>query len=326
MISFQPFFDLITDTPLEAFKEQIEEAIDSRFTQRQHGDLESWVNRIEALPTIATNNINFSSDAIEIGAAAECSISNQLDVRSALEMLHPWRKGPWNLFGISVDSEWRSNLKWNRIIQQISPLKGRNILDVGCGNLYYGWRMLNEQPRMVIGIDPSQKFLAQFALIKRFAARQPIHYLPMRSEDFPAKTECFDTIFSMGVLYHRRSPFDHLLELFSGLREGGELVLETLVIDGDRNKLLVPEDRYAQMPNVWFIPSCDGLEVWLKRTGFENVRLIDLSVTTVEEQRSTDWMRFHSLAEYLDPDDPSKTVEGYPAPKRASFIATKPYS
>ena len=56
----------------------------------------------------------------------------------------------------------------------------------------------------------------------------------------------------MGVLYHRRSPIDHLLELKGCLQTGGELVLETLVIDGGLGEVLVPENRYAKMRNVWF--------------------------------------------------------------------------
>ncbi|PMC22346.1 tRNA 5-methoxyuridine(34)/uridine 5-oxyacetic acid(34) synthase CmoB, partial [Klebsiella aerogenes] len=44
----------------------------------------------------------------------------------------------------------------------------------------------------------------------------------------------------MGVLYHRRSPLDHLWQLKDQLAPGGELVLETLVIEGDENTVLVP--------------------------------------------------------------------------------------
>ena len=46
-------------------------------------------------------------------------------------------------------------------------------------------------------------------------------------------------------------------------------------------------------------------------------------VTSTDEQRRTDWMINESLSDYLDPDDPALTVEGYPAPKRAVLIARK---
>ena len=128
----------------------------------------------------------------------------------------------------------------------------------------------------------------------------------------------------MGVLYHRRSPLDHLVQLKDQLVSGGELVLETLVIEGDENSVLVPTSRYAQMRNVYFFPSAKALKVWLELVGFEDVRIVDENVTSVDEQRTTDWMTHNSLPDYLDPNDPSKTVEGYPAPRRAVLVARKP--
>ena len=128
----------------------------------------------------------------------------------------------------------------------------------------------------------------------------------------------------MGVLYHRRSPLDHLQELKNSLRAGGELVLETLVIDGELGKTLMPEQRYAKMNNVWFIPSVPTMELWLRKCGYKNVRCVNVANTTIEEQRATDWMTFESLESFLDQDDHSKTIEGYPAPRRATLICQAP--
>jgi tRNA (mo5U34)-methyltransferase len=75
------------------------------------------------------------------------------------------------------------------------------------------------------------------------------------------------------------------------------------------------------MGNVWFLPSTDTLLGWLRKLGFRDVQLVDVTVTSTAEQRSTDWMRFHSLADFLDPADSSKTIEGYPAPRRATITA-----
>ena len=46
-----------------------------------------------------------------------------------------------------------------------------------------------------------------------------------------------------------------------------------------------------------------------------------MCVTSLDEQRRTDWMTSESLAEFLDPNDRSKTIEGYPAPLRAVLTA-----
>ena len=205
----------------------------------------------------------------------------------------------------------------------IANLKDRTILDVGCGNGYHCWRMLGEGAKAVIGIDPSQKFLAQFSVIKKYLGQHPVHLLPLGIEDMPSdmNKNGFDSVFSMGVLYHRKSPIEHLLALKHLLAPKGQLVLETLVIDGDENQVLVPSDRYAQMRNVWFLPSAKALELWLSRAGFKNIRTVDINQTSLEEQRPTEWMQFHSLQNFLDPNDINKTIEGLPAPKRATLVA-----
>jgi tRNA (mo5U34)-methyltransferase len=101
-------------------------------------------------------------------------------------------------------------------------------------------------------------------------------------------------------------------------------VLETLVISEDYGQLLVPEDRYAQMRNVWFLPSVPELTRWLERCGFSNVRCVDLNQTSTAEQRTTDWMQWNSLESFLDPNNHDLTVEGYPAPLRAVMVCNTP--
>ena len=187
--------------------------------------------------------------------------------------------------------------------------------------------MLGEGASRVIGIDPSPKSVYQFYAIKHFAGEHhPVDVLPFGIEHMPPKLKAFDTVFSMGVLYHRRSPMDHLLELKELLRNGGQLVLETLIIDGKEGESLLPQGRYAKMPNVWFLPSADSLISWMRKIGLRNPRMVDQCKTTTEEQRSTDWMTFDSLETFLDPEDPNKTIEGYPAPIRAVFVAEAPAS
>ena len=238
-------------------------------------------------------------------------------------MFLPWRKGPFQVGKTLVDTEWRSDWKWQRISRHIEPLEGKRVLDIGCGNGYHLFRMLGAGADLALGIDPTILFNYQFSLLQRLSQPNRAYLLPLRSEHLP-QFGGFDTVFSLGVLYHRRSPIDHLKELLSFAKPGGELVLETLIVEGDQNTLLIPRDRYAKMANVWFIPSTSMLELMLRRAGFVDVKTVDVNVTSIEEQRATRWMKFQSLEDYLDPTDNTKTVEGYPAPARAVLVARKP--
>lgn len=291
-----------------------------------HGKREEWLQALAQLPPSTPSIVDLNAAAIQMGQAQDLSPEQQVVLRQSLETFIPWRKGPFNLFGNYIDTEWRSDWKWQRVLPHLSDLTGRSILDVGCGSGYHLWRMRGAGAKLVIGIDPSLFFLMQFQCVRHYLPYEPVYYLPLKSEDLPTlkEGEGFDTVFSMGVLYHRRSPLQHLQELKGVLRAGGELVLETLVVEGDERTVLMPEDRYGKMRNVWFIPSTALLELWLRRLGFVAIRTVDVGQTSLEEQRRTEWMRFESLADFLDPTDHNKTIEGYPAPKRAVLIAQLP--
>ena len=290
-----------------------------RLLHKPHGDLPRWRAAVDALPA-GPAPCDLDRDTITVGAPGDADLGS---LRGALEGLMPWRKGPFEFFGLPVDTEWRSDWKWRRVAPHLSDLRGRQVLDVGCGSGYHGWRMLGAGADTVLGIDPTPLFLMQYLAVRRYAPAAPFWFAPLRMEELPADSRAFDTVFSMGVLYHRRSPLDHLMELAGALRPGGELVLETLVVEGDGNTVLMPEGRYAAMRNVFFLPSAAHLAVWLRRCGFEAVRCVDEGVTTTDEQRATEWMRFQSLPDFLDPDDPGRTREGHPAPRRAVLVARK---
>ena len=314
----------LAGSPLEQWAARLPEQVRRGLDPRRHGDLPRWEAALASLPDVRPSAVDLSADAIRIGRASDLAPEQRRMLEQGLRGLHPWRKGPYELFGLYVDTEWRSDWKWRRLIDHVTPLDGRWVLDVGCGNGYHAWRMRGAGAARVIGIDPSPLFVMQFQAVKRYLRAEPVDVLPLGIDDLPPKLETFDTVFSMGVLYHRRSPLDHLLQLKDALRAGGELVLETLIVEGDENRVLVPEGRYAKMGNVWFIPSVPLLERWLRRCGFGDVRVVDVTPTTTAEQRATAWMTFQSLADFLDPADPSRTVEGYPAPVRAVVVANRP--
>jgi tRNA (mo5U34)-methyltransferase len=304
--------------------------LDARFAPHGHGDLPRWHAALGALPELPVHDVDFG-DTVTITGPITPAARAQL--QALLLELHPWRKGPFSLFGIDIETEWRSDWKWRRVAPHVGPLTGERILDVGCGNGYFGWRMLAAGAAGVVGIDPTLLFCMQHRAIDRYVSawqeqRQARDrsagarnwVLPLRFEELPAAR--FDRVFSMGVVYHRRDPLEHVNRLCAYLRPGGTLVLESLVVTDGPD--LVAPDRYARMRNVWTVPAVATLGRWLAAAGLTDVRVVDVTPTTTAEQRSTSWMRFESLADALDPGDPNRTVEGHPAPVRAVVLGRKP--
>lgn len=326
----------LTTSPEE--KQALAELVWQRLTQ--HGDFSRWEEALKQLDAVLqllphhhslTNELNRA--APQVGALGPHSAA----VESSLRQLGPWKKGPFSLHGVELDAEWRSCLKWERLTKLASAWEGRRVLDVGCGNGYFLLRILGQGARLALGLDPSVLFTMQYRALARcfslydssgspssLTKSSALSFLPLTLEQWEPQQLSFDTVLSMGVLYHRRSPLDHLLQLKSCLRPGGELLLETLVIEGPTGMTLLPSDRYAGMRNVWFLPSPATLESWLLRAGFQSLDFSPLAPTTEEEQRSTTWASGPSLSDFLDPHDPTRTREGHPAPQRLLVRAHNP--
>lgn len=286
--------------------------------QHNHGDLPRWREAIGELPKVSPH-LALDRAAPELGGFA----ADMDRLRETLMAFHPWRKGPLKLAGQLIDTEWRSDWKWQRIAPHID-LHEHRVLDIGCGNGYFGWRMLAAGAKWVAGIDPTLVFVMQWLACRHFAPGTANYVLPLGIEHLPDLPAGLDTVFSMGVLYHRRDPLHHLQRLHELLRAGGVLVLETLVLPSRmKSKELVPEGRYARMRNVWSVPSIELLRQQLNQAGFDQVKVADITPTSLNEQRTTDWMTFESLDKALDPNDGSRTIEGYPAPIRAVLIARR---
>lgn len=246
---------------------------------------------------------------------------NSLEIQSVAKMMMPWRKGPFKIFDIYIDSEWRSNIKYN-LLRKHFNLKDKRVADIGCNNGYYLFRMQEDKPKSLVGFDPSPLYKTQFDFINHFV-KSDIVYELLGVEHLEYYEEKFDTIFCLGVLYHRSDPIGMLRSLYKGLEYGGEVILDTFYIEGDDDICLCPISSYSKIPNIYFVPTIKALKNWCLRVGFESFEVLETSITTAYEQRKTSWIEGESLEDFLDKNDHTKTVEGYPAPARVYVKLTK---
>ncbi len=271
------------------------------------------------LPDIEDVEIELD-DWIKITSNQKISEKSMESILETALMMKPWRKGPFDLFGIRIDSEWRSYMKYN-LLRPYLDLEGKKVADVGCNNGYYMFRMLEFSPDFILGIDPSPLFFTQFELINRYIRNDRLRYELLGIEHMPGFADMFDTVLCLGVLYHRSDPVTALKSLKRSLKRGGELILDTFVIEGDEPVCLVPESTYSKIRNIHFVPTVTALENWCKKAGFVRFEVLENVKTKTEEQRRTEWMEGESLREFLHPDNHDLTIEGYLAPRRV-FVRT----
>ncbi len=283
----------------------------------------SWKNiaplreALKNLPNVKVENIKLD-DVIEI--EGKISKEDLLSLKEIALLMRPWRKGPFKIFDIFIDSEWRSYIKYN-LLKPYFNLENKSVADIGCNNGYYMFRMLKENPKEIVGFDPSALFKTQFDFINSFI-KSDIVFEMLGVEHLPFYEKKFDTIFCLGVLYHRSDPVSTLKALKKGLNPNGELFLDTFFIESNEEIALIPRGRYSKIPNIYFIPSIKALSNWCERAGFKDFIVLEKRVTDTKEQRKTDWIYGESLDNFLDPNDSSKTIEGYPAPRRVYIKAS----
>ena len=301
---------------------------------RIHQKRQQWVNQkkkgflryrlpCEALQAFPAAKVACSGEVVKIGEASEISPTERTEVESRLRAFMPWRKGPFSVFGIDIDAEWQSQRKWQRLLPRLPNLRNKVVADIGCNNGYYMFRMVPFEPKSVIGFEPSVQHYYCFKALNGMARQENLHIDLLGVEHLPLFPNCFDVLFLMGIIYHRSSPVQTLRDIFSSLRSGGSLVLESQALPGESETALFPEKTYAKVPGTYFVPTGNCLKNWVLRAGFKDVEIFCQHPMSSKEQRRTDWMQFESYSDFIDPTDPRKTIEGYPAPERVYLLARK---
>jgi tRNA (mo5U34)-methyltransferase len=260
------------------------------------------------------NNLQDTECEVKLDDVIKISGKYSNNILDEAKKLMPWRKGPFELFDTFIDAEWQSNIKYN-LLREYFNLTNKKVADIGCNNGYYLFRMQEDNPKSLVGFDPSPIYKTQFDFINHFIKSEIVYEL-LGVEHLEFYEEKFDIIFCLGVLYHRSDPVAMLKQLFKGLDKQGEVILDTFYIEGDSEMCLCPKSSYSKIPNIYFVPSIPALKNWCLRAGFKSFEVLETSITQENEQRKTEWIEGESLKDFLNPNDNTKTVEGYPAPAR----------
>ncbi len=244
------------------------------------------------------------------------------DIEGDLMALSPWRKGPFRVNDIQIESEWDCRKKWARFESELSGFTGKRVLDIGANNGYFSYRLAQYQPKCIVALEPHRHYYFQALTLDRMVRNPTISIFPISLESFPTLPGAFERILNCGVFYHQKSPIQALQKCADLLVEGGQMIFETFVTDSPSSSLL-PAGTYHDMPNVWVIPTVASLNYWLHRAGFEVTKTLDLAHTTPQEQAQTKWCPYPSYEEGLDANDSRQTAEGYPVSKRLMVVCRK---
>ena len=305
--------------------EQLRLVCDQRFAHNDDALFKSWKDVLVNLTVESDCVLDASGNTIRVSQsnAAQTKHEDQQMLRESILQLNPWRIGPYHFLNIDIDAEWRSFKKWDRIASSIY-FENATVLDVGCNNGYFCFKAIEAGASWVLGVEPFLLYNAQHEVFRRcLKDTSTIGVMPITAAEIPADLKAFDIALSMGVLYHRKNPIGHLETMHGSLRKRGQLILETMAIDSEEVDVIVPRNKFAKMRGVWFMPTVGMLKRWLHRTGFTDVKIIDVSVTDHHEQRKTEFMPFESLSDFLDPSDHNLTIEGYPTPVRVAISALR---
>ena len=310
-------------TPPQGISPQIEALRQQRQAWLDAERCRPYAEALQFVRSLPKVRARVEDGVVVLGEAGQLAAEQQQRLEAALRVFCPWKKGPFRIFGIEIDSEWRGAHKWARIVEAIAPLAGRRVADIGANNGYFMYRMLEQQPALVVGLEPVAKHWYTFACLQALAASPSLSFELLGVEHIDLYPQAFDTIFCLGILYHHRDPLGLLGKMHQALRPGGELIIDCQGIPGDQPVALLPQSRYAHARGIWWLPTQACLSHWLTRMHFRSLEWLHAAPLSCEEQRTTPWAPIASLAQFLDPTDPQKTSEGYPAPWRFYVKALK---
>lgn len=295
---------------LLALRDRLQERLNDERWQR-------WRDGANRVSGMRASSLSIVNDHIRFGSADDLTAAEAQRLEEALKAFLPWKKGPYDICGHRIDSEWRSDLKWRRILPHLGDLSGQVVADIGCHNGYYMYQLRALGAKNVIGFEPMPIHYFNHQLLQTLYPTPEISLELFGVEQIDLFPESFDTILCMGILYHHTDPIGLLRKMRMALKPKGRIIIDCQGIPGDDSLSLTPTNRYAGASGVWFLPTMSCLQNWARRAGLSRQTPFYSAPLDSSEQRATQpWADVKSLKDFLNPSDPTQTIEGHPAPWR----------
>lgn len=282
----------------------------------RYQESQNEIHTLLALAKYQQTDYSIRKGIISFATPDTLSDLQKKQLRDSLKKCIPWRKGPFEICGIPLHGEWDSALKWERVRKHVGSIQGKSVLDIGCNNGYYLYHIAKQKPKFCLGIDPVIPYYQQFQILRQFAPPKNTDFGLLGIDDLIHCNTVFDVVFCMGILYHHPNPVDILKKIWQSMRPQGCLIIECQGIPGDTPIALLPKSKYGNAAGYWFLPTESALINLLHRSGFQYVKSFYKTPVEENEQRQTEWAPYGGINAMLDPEDTSKTTEGYPAPWR----------
>jgi len=114
MIDFSEAYDDISNSDLSPWMERLPGDIEATFSNYSHGELKQWHQLLSELVQITPSDLEINTN-VSVGNENNLTAEQAHLLTEQLMKLHPWRKGPFHIHGLHIDTEWRSDWKWQRI-------------------------------------------------------------------------------------------------------------------------------------------------------------------------------------------------------------------
>ncbi len=117
-----------------------------------------------------------------------------------------------------------SKRHWNTLYKA-DEVKGKRVLDAGCGSGVFSLIFAQEEASSVVGIDISQESLQAVRRLKESFRVLPLELIRNDVSSLCFKDESFDVVWAWGTVHHTTDPDRGLSELLRVLRPGGSILL-----------------------------------------------------------------------------------------------------